>query len=186
LFSFAASVNKNDVTLNWTTESEINNAGFEVERQSLSSGKDIWAKIGFVEGNGTTNEPKHYTFFDRKLNTGKYNYRLKQIDYNNRSVEHFLSDVVTVGVPKKYAISQNYPNPFNPTTKIDFEIPNDSKVSIKVFDILGRKITSLVNGFIEAGYHTIEFDGSNFASGMYFYRIHTNGFEKVKKMVLLK
>jgi len=186
LFSFAASVNKNDVTLNWTTAWEINNAGFEVERQSLSSGKDIWAKIGFVEGYGTSNEPKNYTFVDRKLKTGKYNYRLKQIDYNNRNVEHFLSDIVTIGVPKKYAISQNYPNPFNPTTKIDFEIPNDSKVSIIIFDILGRKITSLVNGFIEAGYHTIEFDGSNFASGMYFYRIHAEGFEKVKKMILLK
>jgi len=157
-----------------------------VERQSLSSGKDTWTKIGFVEGNGTTNEPKNYTFADRKLNTGKYNYRLVQRDYNNRGVEHFLSNVVTVGVPKKYAISQNYPNPFNPTTKIDFELPNDSKVSILIFDILGRKITSLVNGLKKAGYYTVEFDGSNFASGMYFYRIHTEKKKKVKKMVLVK
>ena len=186
LSSFTASVNINNVTLNWSTAWEINNAGFDIERQSLAGRKDIWTEIGFVEGYGTTNEPKNYSYQDRKLNTGEYNYRLVQRDYNNRSVEHFLSDVVIVGVPNKYKLSQNYPNPFNPKTKISFELPGDSKVNIKIFDMLGREVATLLNGNKEAGYHIVEFDGSNFSSGMYFYRIHAESFEAVKRMLLIK
>jgi len=189
LVSFRANVNKNDVTLNWTTASEINNAGFDVERQSLSSGKDIWTKIGYVKGYGTTNEPRNYTFQDRKLKSGKYNYRLVQRDYNNRGYEHFLSDLVTVGVPKKYAISQNYPNPFNPTTKIDYDLPYDGKVNIILYDITGRKVATLINEVRTAGYYTIVYNAAHLSSGTYFYRIIAKGgkndFIKTKKMVLL-
>ena len=186
LVSFNAIVEKNNVTLNWTTASEINNAGFDVERKSLSSGKDTWTKIGFVEGNGTTNETKNYTFIDRKLKTGKYNYRLVQRDYNNRGVEHFLSDLVTVGVPTKYNISQNYPNPFNPITRIDYSLPFDSKVSLQIFDALGREVVTLVNDYQNAGYYTIDFNASNLASGIYFYRMLAGDFSAIKKMVVIK
>ena len=190
LSSFTANSLKGSVILNWTTASEINNAGFDVERQSLSSRKDTWTKIGFVEGNGTTNETKNYTFIDRKLKTGKYNYRLVQRDYNNRGVEHFLSDVVTVGVPKKYTISQNYPNPFNPNTKIDYELPYDGKVNIKLYDVIGREVATIVNEVHSAGYYTAEYNASSLASGIYFYRIIAKGGESdfimTKKMVLIK
>ena len=190
LISFNATVNKNDVTLNWTTAWEVNNAGFDVERQSLEVEKDIWTKIGFVEGKGTTNEPTYYTFPDRKLNTGKYNYRLVQRDYNNRSVEHFLSDEVTVGVPKKYALSQNYPNPFNPITKIDYDLPYNGKVNLVMYDITGRKIATIVNEVHTAGYYTTEFNASHLASGVYFYRIIAKGgkndFIMTKKMLMIK
>lgn len=190
LTSFIASVNINDVTLNWSTAWEINNAGFDIERQSLAGGRDIWTKIGFVEGNGTTNEPKNYSYQDRKLQSGNYNYRLVQRDYNNRSIEHFLSDAVTVGVPTKYGLSQNYPNPFNPTTKIDYDIPYNGRVSIVMYDITGREIANIVNEVQTAGYYTVEFNASNFASGVYFYRIIVkdgqNDFIMTKKMVLVK
>ena len=183
---FTADVNNNDVDLNWTTEWEINNTGFDIERQFLAGGKDIWTKIGFVEGYGTTNEPKNYSFQDRKLRSGKYNYKLVQRDFNNRGVEHFLSNVVTVGIPNKYDLSQNYPNPFNPTTKIDFELSNDSKVIITIFDILGRDVITLVNEIQIAGYYTIDFNASNLASGIYYYRMSANDFSITKKMMLIK
>ena len=150
--SFTASVNKNKVTLNWTTPREIQNTGFYVERKYSSIGNDIWIQIGFVNGYGSTNEPKNYTFVDRNLESGNYKYRLLQHDYTNCGVKHSLSDTVIIGVPIDYALSQNYPNPFNPETQIDYELPNDSEVSIIVYNILGRKITSLVNGFKKAGY----------------------------------
>jgi len=190
LISFTVNTNKNDVTLNWKTAWEINNAGFDIERQSLAIKKDIWKEIGFVEGFGTTNEPTNYSFQDKKLQSGKYNYRLIQRDYNNRSYEHFLSDIVTVGVPKKYALSQNYPNPFNPTTKIDYDLPYAGKVNVVLFDITGRQVETLVNEVHEAGYYTVEFNASYLASGVYFYRIIAKGgksdFIMTKKMVLIK
>ena len=158
-----------------------------MERQSLASKKDIWTKIGFVDGYGTTNEPMNYSFQDRKLNTGKYNYRLKQIDYNNRSVEHFLSDVVAVGVPKKYDLSQNYPNPFNPTTMIEYTLPTEGWVSLHVYDITGRLIRTLINNeYLTADYYTVVFNGSNLASGVYFYRLVTEENIATKKMLLIK
>ena len=132
----------------------------------------------------------NYSFQDKKLKSGKYNYRLVQRDYNNRGVEHFLSNVVTVGVPKKYALSQNYPNPFNPTTKIDYDLPYDGKVNIVLYDITGREVAIVVNENHTAGYYTAEFNASHLASGVYFYRIIAKGgksdFIVTKKMMLIK
>jgi len=174
LFSFTASVSKNDVTLKWTTAWEINNAGFEIERKSVGDGLQ-WTKMGFVKGNGTTNEPKNYTFEDKKLSSGKYNYRLKQIDYNKAATIYDLSSTI---------------NPFNPITKIDYNLPYNGNVTLKIYDISGREITTLVNKTQEAGFYTIQFNANNFASGTYFYRISaTNGqenFVMTKRMLLIK
>jgi hypothetical protein len=89
-------------------------------------------------------------------------------------------------IPKKYDISQNYPNPFNPVTKINYALPKQGFVTLKIYDITGREVKVLVNEFKQAGYYTIDFNGSNFASGVYFYRIQSGSFISVKKMVLVK
>jgi hypothetical protein len=129
--------------LTWSTCSEINNAGFDIERRIEDPVKKQfgeWSKIGFVRGSGTTNETKHYSFEDKKLNTGKYQYRLKQVDYNNNFEYYQLTNpsVMEIGMPVTFDVSQNYPNPSNPRTKIDYQIPFNGKVNLKVYDLLGK------------------------------------------------
>lgn len=186
LASFAASnINKRDVKLSWTTSTEANNYGFDIERK-LTDGN--WQKVGFQNGSGTSNTPVNYNYTDIKLNTGKYNYRLKQIDNNGNFHYYDLSSAIEVGIPVKYDLSQNYPNPFNPVTKIDFDLPKDSRVNIAVYDILGREMKSIVNEFKKAGYYTVTYDASALSSGTYFYRLLTDGDKNIitKKLTLVK
>lgn len=186
LAAFTSTISNRDVTLNWTTVTETNNSGFDVERSSNGE----WSKIGNVTGNGTTTTPMNYSFTDRGLNSGSYNYRLKQIDYNGNFAYFNLSGEVSVGIPTTYNLSQNYPNPFNPSTTINFDLPFDSKVSIKLFDVSGKEVATLVNDVKTAGYYTVKFNGSNLSSGIYFYRISAesngNNFVSSKKMTLVK
>ncbi|HRE41793.1 MAG TPA: T9SS type A sorting domain-containing protein [Ignavibacteria bacterium] len=189
LLSFTATANRNNVDLRWTTATETNNSGFEVERK-LASEND-WRRVASVEGHGNSNEPKQYSLTDMNLQTGKYNYRLKQIDYNGNFEYHNLTGEIIVGVPEKFDLSQNYPNPFNPVTKINYELPIDGKVTMKIFDITGREVAKLVNEIKPAGYYTVQFNAGAFASGVYFYQIYANGingkdFLMTKKMMLIK
>jgi len=186
LTSFTASVNNNDVTLNWETASEINNSGFQVERKSNGEYKSI----GFVPGFGTTTESKAYSFSDANLNAGTYSYRLKQIDYDG-TFEYSDPVEVDIIVPDVYSLHQNYPNPFNPSTKITFTLAANALVTLKVFDVLGQEVMTLINQDLTAGAHTYDFDAAGFNSGVYFYRIEANGndgtkFTNVKKMILIK
>lgn len=184
---FTSSVNNNNVTLSWTTSAETNNSGFDIERRdAISETQDVWKKIGNILGNGTTSSPNNYEFTDRGLNSGKYNYRLKQTDYNGNYEYFNLSDDVVIGVPEKFTLSQNYPNPFNPVTNLEFGIPESGFVSLKVFDILGKEIMTLVNEIKPAGMYQVKFDGSNLASGVYFYKIQAGEFSAIKKMSLIK
>jgi len=186
LLTFSASVNKTTVSLYWQTAVEINNSGFEVQR-TIKDGNDSWAKIGFVNGNGTKNTPTNYTFSDSKIKTGKYNYRLKQIDFNGNFTFYSLNTLITINAPDKFELSQNYPNPFNPTTNIEFQIPVDSKVTLKIYDITGKEVATLINNeFKSADYYTVSFNAVNLASGIYFYRITTDKFTSMKKMVMIK
>ena len=183
--SFTSSVGGRNVLLDWSTATELNNARFEIER----SVNNQWTKIGEVAGNGTTTSPRSYSYFDKGLNTGSYTYRLKQIDYNGSFEYHNLSNEVVIGVPNQFELIQNYPNPFNPSTKIDYSIPFDGKVSLTIFDAMGKEVSKLVNYTQPAGYYTIDFNASEFASGIYYYRIDLNGqsnFTDTKKMLLLK
>ena len=191
LSSFTSNIITRYVKLNWTTSSELNNSGFEIQKSVVSSQQSgDWSKIGYVTGNGTKTTPTNYTFEDKKLNAGKYNYRLKQIDFNGNFEYFNLAGEVEIGVPNKFDISQNYPNPFNPTTKIDFDLPYDSKVSIKLYDISGREVMTMVNEQKPAGYYTVQMNGYNLSSGMYFYQIIAEGngqkFVSTKKLVLVK
>ncbi|MBN8571024.1 MAG: hypothetical protein J0M18_15465, partial [Ignavibacteria bacterium] len=127
LASFTSSVNNNNVTLNWSTVQEQNNKGFEIERNSFGAG---WKKIGYAEGHGTTNQPNNYIFKENNLTTGRYNYRLKQIDYNGNFEYFELSNEVAIGVPNRYLLAQNYPNPFNPVSIINYQLAISSFVSL--------------------------------------------------------
>ncbi len=183
LLSFNAYILKNNVSLNWQTSAELNNSGFDVERKKEAG---QWQKIAFVTGGGTTNEPRSYNYADNKLQSGSYNYRLKQIDYNG-SHEYFdLTSDVIVELPKNFTIGQNYPNPSNPRSKIDYEIPIHGLVTLRIYNLIGQEVITLVNETKEAGYYTAEFDGSNLSSGVYFYMLNSSDLTQVKKLILIK
>ncbi|MCU0342191.1 MAG: T9SS type A sorting domain-containing protein [Ignavibacterium sp.] len=187
LSSFSASVVGNAVKLNWRTETEVNNYGFEVERKSNVNGQtsNEWTKLGFVNGSGNSNSPKSYYYEDKNVSAGKYSYRLKQID-NDGQFEYSKTIEVDLGAPKKFELSQNYPNPFNPTTTIRFSLPEASTVKLTVFNILGQEIKTLVNEFKESGVHTINFDASELNSGIYIYKIEAGTYTQSRKMMLVK
>ena len=187
LSSFVSVISGNNVTLNWSTSTETNNAGFDIERSAVNGS---WSKIGSVSGNGTSNTPHSYSFTDRAVASGKYNYRLKQTDFNGNFEYHNLGSEVIIGVPVKFDLAQNYPNPFNPSTKINYDLPADGKVAIRLFDMSGKEVALLVNEVKTAGYHTVNFNASNLSSGVYFYSISVeangNNFTATKKMMLVK
>jgi len=183
LSSFTSSVSGNEVTLNWTTSSETNNARFEIERSSENS---VWIKAGYVNGNGTTTLTQNYSFTDRGLNTGVYNYRLKQIDYNGNFEYFNLNNEIIIGSPVQYELSQNYPNPFNPSTLINYSIPGSSSVKLVIYNALGSEISVLVNENQNPGNYTVEWNAAGYPSGVYFYKLSAGSFSKIKKMTLLK
>ena len=184
LSSFTASVNLNNINLNWNTSTEVNNNGFEVERKA-DENNSSWSKIGFVQGYGNSNSPKEYSFIDKNLTGGtKFTYRLKQID--NDGKYQYSKEIEVEVIPKEYELSQNYPNPFNPATDIKYNLPEASRVTLNVYNIIGQKVASLVNGEVEAGFHSVTFDGRDLPSGTYIYRLQTPNYTQTKKMVLLK
>ena len=187
LSSFNYETPNGNVTLHWSTSSEINNAGFEVERSDVNGQiTDGWSRVGFISGNGTSSASINYSFTDRNLSSGKYNYRLKQIDYNGNYEYFSLNSYVIIGTPKNFFLGQNYPNPFNPSTVINYNIPQDSYVKIKLYDNTGREVLTLLSEFISAGYYTINFNASDLASGIYFYNINAGKYTATNKMMLVR
>ncbi|MFN3560722.1 MAG: T9SS type A sorting domain-containing protein [Chloroherpetonaceae bacterium] len=181
LTSFNAQVLNNGVRLTWTTASEVNNSGFEVQR---SNDQANWTALGFVRGAGTTTEAQSYSFTDAQA-SGRVFYRLKQIDFDGQ-FEYSNVIEVNVGLPKQFALDQNYPNPFNPTTTIAYQLPTAGNVSLKVFDMLGKEVATLVNGRQEAGSYTVNFNANQLSSGVYFYRLQAGNFVQTRKMMLVK
>jgi len=182
LTSFTASANGEEVILNWSTATELNNLGFEIQRSITGS---EFFTVGFVEGYGTTSEQHNYKYSDRNLNNGKYYYRLKQVDFNG-SYEY--SDAVEVEwrAFNSYLLEQNYPNPFNPTTTIGFGVQNKSNVKITLLNSIGEEVAVILNEEREPGFYQVEFNASYLPSGVYFYRMHSGNFVQTKKMLLLK
>lgn len=185
LTSFTANATDNYVTLNWSTATETNNSGFQIERKNGNN----FELLGFVAGNGTTTERQNYSFVDKNLNPGKYTYRLKQIDYNGQF--EYSSLVETEILVKEFSLAQNYPNPFNPSTKISFNLSVDSKVKLGIYNLLGEQVSQVLNSDLSSGTHSIVFDASNLNSGVYFYKLEASGidgqsFTSTKKMILTK
>jgi len=192
LTTFTAKLIGKNVKLFWQTSNEINNYGFEVERCALSAERKVWEKIGFVNGNGNSNSPKEYSFVDDHANvTSIVKYRLKQID-NDGQFDY--SDIITITLsPSDFELFQNYPNPFNPSTKISWQTSVSGWQTLKVFDILGNEIVTLVDEFREAGSYAETFNASvtnQMASGIYIYKIEIKSKEMLytmtKKMTLMK
>lgn len=184
LTSFAVSVNGNKATVKWSTATETNNKGFEVERLSAKP-NSAWEKVGFVAGAGNSTVVKNYSFTDHARLSGVYTYRLKQIDFDG-TVTYSASAEADLGLPVEYALSQNYPNPFNPSTTIEFSVPVTSKVTVTLYDILGNEVMVLLNETKEAGFHSLNVNLHNLSNGVYYYKMTAGSFSQVKKMILIK
>jgi carboxypeptidase T len=188
LSSFTATAFNTEVVLNWTTSSELNNMGFEIERKSLSDNNG-WVTIGFVEGSGNATTTKNYSFTDKNPIKGTLLYRLKQIDFDG-SFKYYVAEGVNFEGVYNYALEQNYPNPFNPSTVINYSIPVDGNVELTVYNILGSEVAVLVNEYQEAGNYSVEFSTedvkNSLGSGVYIYKLKSGSFTQTRKMVVLK
>ncbi len=179
LTSFSANViNENNVNISWKTATETNNSYFEIYRDNK--------KVAQVKGAGTSTEENTYTYTDNNVNSGYYQYKLFQVDFDGTRKLAGKIEVNVNSTPSNYSLLQNYPNPFNPTTTIKYSIPNENIVTLKVYDVMGREVKTLVNSKEQAGLHQINFDAGNLASGVYYYRITAGNFTSVKKLILMK
>ena len=181
LASFAATSDKNDVILSWFTATETNNQGFEIQRKTDGE----FERVGFVQGKGTSTEIQNYLYRDEDLLSGSYTYRLKQMDFDG-SFSYSDEVKVEISQPDVFYLGQNYPNPFNPTTNIKYSIPQDENVSLKVYDILGKEVATLVNEYQQAGTFDVVFSGSDLASGVYYYQLKAGDLTSTKKLMLTK
>ncbi|GBD88355.1 major intracellular serine protease precursor [bacterium BMS3Abin03] len=181
LTSFSAHANENKVILNWQTATEINNQGFEIQRKA----KGNFIIVGFIPGHGTTTEVQSYSFTDDNVIAGSYSYRLKQVDYDGTIN---FSDIINVDVTgvNNYFLAQNYPNPFNPNTTISFAIAEDGMVTLRIFDVLGNEVKTLINEERTAGAYNAAFDASYLSSGVYYYQLTSGSFTSTKKLILMK
>lgn len=182
LISFSATIIDSKVKLDWFTATETNNSGFAVERATDLSN---FEELIFIGGNGTTLERNVYSYLDESVQSGIYHYRLKQIDFDG-SFEYLNTVSVDLGMPGGFVLKQNYPNPFNPITNIEFQLPVSGFISLKVFDVLGNQVKTLINEEKKAGFYQIAFDASDLPSGVYLYKLSTESFSDIKKMTVLK
>ncbi|MFC2103258.1 T9SS type A sorting domain-containing protein [Bacteroidota bacterium] len=180
LTSFTGFYSKEIITLNWATASETNNAGFEIQKLTTD-----WQKIGFVHGAGTTTEAMNYSFIDENIITGLNSYRLKQVDFDGSFEYSDIIEIETV-MPNEFNLEQNYPNPFNPSTKIRFSISDFRFTNLKVYNVLGKLVATLINKELEAGNYNFDFNASDLPSGIYYYSLTAGTFTETKKMILIK
>ena len=196
----ATVVNQNEVRVDWTTLTETNNYGFEVQKSAETTSDYQTIPNSFVPGHGTTVQPHSYSYTDVTASSGLWFYRLKQIDLDG--TVHYTEGVqvdVTTGVEEKliptvFGLDQNYPNPFNPSTVIEFAIPQETHVKLEVYNMIGQRVATLVDGVRPAGYYSVLFDATGLASGVYVYRFEAENpsagsgqrFIETKKLVFLK
>jgi hypothetical protein len=188
LMTFTVAAHQMNAVLDWSTATELNNYGFDVERRGEGDG--LFERIGFVEGNGTTNAPRNYSYTDNHLSPGAYSYRLKQIDRDGMFSYSYAVDVIVRRTDKSFSLTQNYPNPFNPATTIEYNLETPSQVSLKIYNLIGDEVATLVNGRQDAGNYVVSFNTSKgtytFPSGVYFYRLQAGTFISTKRLILMK
>lgn len=190
LVSFSGRLVGKSIQLNWQTATEIDNNGFEVERKTQNSD---WQKTGFIEGHGTSNSPKYYSFTDNSVLSGStYSYRLKQIDGDGTFTYSNIIEISASSITD-FTLEQNYPNPFsagslsgNPETVIRFALPVAGDVRLDIFNSAGERIVTLAEGPREEGVHSVKFSADGLASGIYFYTLEAGGKKLTGKMMLLR
>jgi len=192
--SLSSKIQGQTIVLSWTLKVQIANV-FEIQRAVIDSKskETIWNTISLVRSSDLNDSTQLSSYSDTKLPSGKYQYRLKITDSDSTSSYSNVVEAVVAGIPMNFAISQNYPNPFNPSTKINYQVPNDAKIVLEVYNIAGQKVAELENKEQSAGYYTVDFGTTGkLASGVYIYRINASekatgkNFTETRKMMLLK
>ena len=184
LASIAATANRLTAQVRWSTATEVNNYGFDIERKSSNG---VWAKIGFVAGSGTSSSLHTYTYSDNVDQAGLYEYRIKQIDKNGTFKYSSTMQLEVGSVLKTLSLGSNYPNPFNPSTSIEFSVPTDGRAALKVYNMLGQQVATLFDGLATAGkMMKVTFDASRLTSGVYFSRLEVGGHALVNRMLFMK
>lgn len=211
LSSFTATPNRLNAELQWRTETELENYGFEIERREMGqiladthrfeSENEIdrtnsspftvhhspWITIGFVQGSGTSSSPREYTFTDKPGQPGRYAYRLKQIDFDGSFTYYGAAEIEVGSANKELVLGPNYPNPFNPSTSIEFTVPNDGNAVLAVFNLIGQRVATLFDGPAEAGrIHRVTFSDPLLPTGLYFYKLEFGNKTLIQRMMLLK
>ena len=189
--NFVASPMMSGVFLSWSTKTEVDNAGFEVERRSVNPQSALntpqWERLAFIPGAGTSTSERSYSYTDGGLAPGRYAYRIKQIDRSGAYTYYREAEVEIGAAPKEFTLNDAYPNPFNPSTTINFTLGASDRAVLKVYDVLGREITTLFDGMAEAGrVNRVQWNAAGIPSGMYFARLESGGMSAMKKLVLLK
>jgi hypothetical protein len=187
LSNLTANANNGNIELNWSTATELNNSGFEVQRLQNNKITKLqeWEKIGFVPGYGTTAESHFYQYIDEEVENGTYSYRLKQVDFDG-SYSYSKTVEAVVNQPVVFSLKQNYPNPFNPVTNIQYEVASIQFISLKVYDVLGNEVATLVNEEKPEGDYEVEFNATGLSSGLYFYQLQAGNYISTKKMIFMK
>jgi hypothetical protein len=193
LTNFNAIASRFGVDLQWSTETETNNYGFEIERRQVqgsgfkAQGDESWTVVGFVRGAGTSTSPQEYSFTDSNVEPGRYAYRIKQIDFGGAFTYYSAAEVEVGLAPKELALEPNYPNPFNPSTNISFTIPQDGRAVLKVYNMLGQEVATLFNEDAVAGrLYKATFDASSLPTGVYVSRLEFGGQAVMRKMLFVK
>ncbi|MDP1675819.1 MAG: T9SS type A sorting domain-containing protein [Bacteroidota bacterium] len=187
LSSFVVSPNRRNANIAWSVATETNNFGYDIERRSMDTDGSNFQRVGFVEGNGTSQLARQYSYSDRNVGSGVFAYRLKQIDRNGQYTFSRTVEVKMGVAPNVFELAQNYPNPFNPTTNIEFTVPVTGQAMLKIFNAIGQEVATLFDGIAEAGeYHQRAFDAKNLSSGIYFAKLQNGDKVQMKKMMLIK
>jgi len=188
--SFVATSTRLDAFLRWSTSTEVDNFGFEIERRAVSDSQlksMTWSRVGFVPGSGTSSSPREYAFVDTDVPAGRYAYRLRQVDHSGAGFYFAASEVEIGAAPKRFSMGENYPNPFNPSTTIEFTLPEEGRASLKVFNMIGQEVATLFDKTAEAGrLYRATFSASSLPSGLYFYRLEFGKQSIVKRMMFVK
>ncbi len=186
--TFQAFAGDGQVTLRWQTASEQDNDHFVLYKRRI--GQNEFQRLAEIPGHGTTTEIHDYNYADSWVqNDVTYEYQISDVDIIGRETFYEQTISATPGrnaVPTNYALYQNHPNPFNPTTEIVYDISEAGQVTLKVFNLLGQEIATLVDAVQSPQRYHVSFDGSTLASGVYLYTIQANDFYATRKMVLLK
>ncbi len=189
--SMSARVEGGTVRLSFRTATEVDAAGFNISRALAKDGPfeliASYASNVSLRASGTAASGGSYTFVDSKVSSGKtYYYRIDAISKSGKAEQVGGIIEVVVSAPQEFALFQNYPNPFNPTTAISYQLSVNSQVTLKVYDVLGRGVETLVDERQDAGSHSVNFDASKLPSGVYFYSVTAGSYSAIRKMAVMK